>query len=86
MHWFDIASDAMVREDAARIRAHPPAVILSVQMPDALMRRSEARFRNGARSGQREMLELIPILPGYHLIESLPIPYQDYLLNIYARK
>jgi hypothetical protein len=85
MHWFDIVSDGLVREDEARIREHPPAVILSVEMPESMMSRMESKFRNGAPSGQREMLALIKTLPGYRLIESVTIPYQDYPLNIYAR-
>jgi hypothetical protein len=85
MHWFDIVSDSMVRQDEARIRAHPPAVILSVEMPETMMHNAETRFRNGRSSGQREMLALIKTLPGYRLIESVPIPYQNYPLNIYAR-
>ena len=85
MDWFDIVSDAQVMEDAARIQAHPPAVILSVEMPELMMSRAESKFRNGKPSGQRAMLALIKTLPGYRLIESVPIPYEDYPLNIYAR-
>jgi hypothetical protein len=85
MHWFDIASDRLVRADEAKIREHPPAVILSVEMPEALIGRMEDKFRNGAPSGQREMLALIKTLPGYRLIESVTIPFQDYPLNIYVR-
>jgi hypothetical protein len=85
MHWFDIASDGLVREDLARIRSRPPAVIVSVEMSEAMMKEAELRFRNGHRSGQREMLEAIHSLPGYRLAESVPIPYQDYPVNIYVR-
>jgi hypothetical protein len=86
MHWFDIVSDAMVAEDAARIREHPPAVIVSVMMPESMIHNSEVRFRNGNPSGQRKMLDIIATLPGYRLIDSVPIPYQSYPLNIYARE
>jgi hypothetical protein len=86
MHWFDIVSDAMVKEDAERIREHPPAVILSVALPEAMIHNAEVRFRNGKPSGQREMLDIIKALPGYKLIESVPIPYQTFPLDIYARE
>jgi hypothetical protein len=85
MDWFDIVSDALVMEDAGRIKANPPAVILSVEMPDLMMSRAESKFRNGKPSGQRAMLRIIKRLPGYRLLESVPIPYEDYPLNIYVR-
>ncbi len=72
-------------EDAARIKANPPAVILSVEMPELMMSRAESKFRNGKPSGQRAMLRFIKRLPGYRLLESVPIPYEDYPLNIYVR-
>jgi hypothetical protein len=85
MDWFDIVSDAVVMDDAARIKANPPAVILSVEMPELVMSRAESKFRNGKPSGQRAMLRFIKRLPGYRLLESVPIPYEDFPLNIYVR-
>jgi hypothetical protein len=84
MHWFDIASDALVREDVDRIRKHPPAVVLSVDLPEAIILRAETNFRGGRRSGQRDMFAAIESLPGLRLIETVPIPHCRYSLKIYA--
>jgi len=85
MHWFDIASDALVRDEAIRIRERPPAVILLADMPDREIRRLEIAYRGGKPSGQREMISTIESLPGYRLIDTVPIPHVDYPLKIYAR-
>jgi hypothetical protein len=86
LHWFDVASDKLVREDAARIRNRPPAVILSVDMPEKMIRANELAFRAGGRSAQRDMHIMLQSMPGYRLIDSVPIPDMDFPLNIYARQ
>jgi Dolichyl-phosphate-mannose-protein mannosyltransferase len=86
MHWFDIVSDGLAREDAARIREHPPKVILYVDFPERDMRRLEISFRGGQRSGQRDLAATIESLPGYRVIETMPIPLVDYPLKIYGRE
>jgi hypothetical protein len=85
MHWFDIASDNLVRQDAQNIREHPPAVILYVDFPEDVIRRAENSFRGGGRSGQRELAATIQTLPGYRVIQSIPIPHVGYDMKIYAR-
>jgi hypothetical protein len=86
MHWFDIVPDALARQEAQTIREHPPAVILVVDFPESLFEANELRFRGGHKSGQRDMLAAIQSLPGYHVIETIPIPQVDYPLKIYAKQ
>jgi hypothetical protein len=85
MHWFDIVPDSLAREEAKRIREHPPAVILYVDLPENLIEIKELSYRAGRRSGQRDMMSAIQSLPGYRVIETVPIPHVDYGLKIYAR-
>jgi hypothetical protein len=85
MHWFDIVPDSLAREEANRIREHPPAVILYVDLPENLIEIKELSYRAGRRSGQRDMMSAIQSLPGYRVIETVPIPHVDYGLKIYAR-
>jgi hypothetical protein len=86
MHWFDIVPDALAREEAKRIQAHPPAVILFVDIPEEIIQVKEISYRGGRRSGQRDMIAAIQSLPGYRIIETVPIPHIGYPLKIYARE
>jgi hypothetical protein len=85
MHWFDIVSDNLAREEAERVKQHPPALILLVDFPEAFVRSKEISFRGGRRSGQRDLAAAIQSVPGYRVIESVPIPYMDYTLKIYGK-
>jgi hypothetical protein len=86
MHWFDIVSDKLAREEAVRVRERRPAVILMADMPEHEIRRLEVAYRGGKPSGQREMASTIEGLAGYRLIDTVPIPHVDYPLKIYARE
>jgi hypothetical protein len=86
MHWFDIASDKLAREEAARIREHPPAVMVFVNLPESVILDNERKFRGGKRSGQRDLAAAIQTMPGYRVVDEVPIPYMDYGVKIYARE
>lgn len=86
MHWFDITPDYMAKEDSIRIKEHPPAVIAFVDMPEKDIQLLEMRFRGKQRSGQRDLIYTIQTLPGYRLVDSIPIPAATYNLKILARE
>jgi hypothetical protein len=84
MHWFDVTPDYLAHEDALKIREGRPAVILFVDMPETDIARLERIFRGNKRSGQRELISTIASLPGYRVVDTVPIPGVGYSLKIYA--
>lgn len=57
VHFFDVAPDAICRLDAERLLAAIPPVIVDFVTPPDEFDRNEWIFRQGARSGQRDLYE-----------------------------
>jgi hypothetical protein len=71
--YIDVAPDAIVRADIARLAADPPKVIVAVRQPDALLARHEGEFRGGKVSGQRALVQALGDLqPRYDLAYTAP--------------
>lgn len=71
VHWMDVAPDYIDQEDAARILRDPPAVIVYLEQPEASLRDAEILFREGHRSGVRDIISAINTLqPKYETVDS----------------
>jgi hypothetical protein len=74
-HNLDLVPDAFARQEAARLLAHPPAVIVYGSESDIFFIGQEVLWRNGMPSGQRAILAAINSLKvRYRLAEK----YQPY--------
>jgi hypothetical protein len=58
-HNLDLFPDAFARKEAARLLAHPPAVIIYGSESDIFLIGQEVLWRNGMPSGQRAILAAI---------------------------
>jgi hypothetical protein len=54
-------------------------------LPEEIILDNERKFRGGRRSGQRDLAATIQNLPGYRVIDTVPMPHKDYPLKVYAR-
>jgi len=59
VHYFDVCSDVLATSDAKVIESTKPKVIIVMYFPDSAWEFHEAAFRQGKRSGQRDIKELI---------------------------
>ncbi len=55
MSWFDFLPDKLAREEASRLRASPPAIIVNLRIPEAAWVAHENLFRDGKALGQRDI-------------------------------
>jgi len=58
-HWIDVASDRVCREDAKRLINNPPKLIVYESDTIGIQ---ESFFREGKRSGQRDIIDAIEIM------------------------
>lgn len=67
-HNMDVVNDALARDEAARLLAAPPRVLVYYRETDEQMRDAERLWRHGRPSGQRYLVRAIEqLLPRYHL-------------------
>jgi hypothetical protein len=67
VHYFDVCPDACAIQDAQRLLAHPPAVIINLEFPERAWKFHEVTFRGGKPSGQRRIIEAIgQLVQTYH--------------------
>ena len=59
VHYFDVCSDELAKSDAKIVASTKPKVILYMDIPESGWKFNEDTYRGGARSGQREIKELI---------------------------
>ena len=57
VYWFDTCPDGLAREEAVRLLAQPPDVIVAMELSWAAFAAQEALFRGGAKSGQRDLYQ-----------------------------
>jgi hypothetical protein len=87
VHWFDVTPDYIARRDAAELRTHPPTVIVYFPFSQEQIRDQERRFRGGANSGQRELINTVEELAKtYKLVDTVNQPYDDRVVLIYVRR
>jgi hypothetical protein len=58
-HNIDVVNDRFAREEAARLRERPPAVIVYSPPSEAVLSLQEAAWRQGERSGQRDLIDAV---------------------------
>jgi hypothetical protein len=75
IHWFDTCPDVIASGDARAILRTPPAVMVVMDLPDALIAEQESFFRGGHPSGQREMLAAVhAVVERDHYVEAATFP------------
>jgi hypothetical protein len=82
VHYFDVCPDRIAKADAERLAAAPPKIIVSLEFLEATWKFHEDTFRHGARSGQRDIAEVITRLTAsklYSLKRSYLTPGGDRL-------
>jgi hypothetical protein len=71
VHYIDVAPDFIDQADAANLLRNPPAVIVYWEQTEAEVRAAEFYFRNGKRSGVRDLIGAIEILkPRYRTLDT----------------
>ena len=61
-HNFDLVPDAFAKEEAERLLRVRPAVLIYGPTPEEFLRANEAYWRNGKRSGQRDIIAAVETL------------------------
>jgi hypothetical protein len=85
-HWIDVCPDEVAVADAQRIREHPPAMIVMLDMPEKGYRSQEDIYRNGQPSGQRELAAAIESLTrDYKLVGVFESGYPPWPIKVWAR-
>jgi hypothetical protein len=85
-HNVDVVNDAFAREEAARLLANPPKVIIYLPKTEAQSRNEEAVWRNGHRMGQRDIAAAIETLAkNYQLAAVYPTLPENQDVYVYVR-
>jgi hypothetical protein len=86
-HFIDVCPDAVCRNDAREIKAHPPDAIIYMVENLAVLKQDETYFRSGSLSGSREVaMEIEEIASGYNKLFSERIPNSARVMEVYTRK
>lgn len=82
----DVVTDEMARGEAKLLLAARPAVLIYYPTPEWSLRADERLWRNGKRSGQRDIIAAIEELArSYHLVATFPVPPNDSPVEVYVR-
>jgi len=85
-HNIDVVTDAFAREEAARLQASPPAVILYARPTEQQLSAQEAIWRSGHPSGQRDIIQALDrIVAGYHLAGTYQLRSENPPIRLYVR-
>jgi len=86
IHFVDTTPDYIAEEDAKKLLANPPAVIVYFEQTEEELRMGEANFRGGRRSGQRSIVSAIEKLrPQYRVVDELSTPGTSHRVDVLAR-
>ncbi len=88
VHTWDICPDYIAEADAVRLKAARPAVIVYMDMPVWLWQDGELAFREGRRSGQRDIKAVIDNFASsgdYQLLQTFVTPVIDVPIRVYRR-
>jgi hypothetical protein len=85
-HWFDICTDDVAIDDARRLRQHPPAVIIAMELPSLAYGAHEGFFRAGKPSGQRVLWETVmDLVSGYEKVAGFRSPGFGVPVRVWVR-
>ena len=85
-HNVDVVNDALAKEEAARLLANPPKVIIYLPKTEAESLNEEAVWRNGHRMGQRDIAAAIETLAkNYRLAAVFPTLPENQDVYVYVR-
>jgi hypothetical protein len=83
----DVMPDALAERDARALLQDPPAVIVYLDRPKAVVDSDEAVYRGGKPSGERFILDAIHALADrYTVLTTIPLPGTGFPLHVLARK
>ncbi|MBV9295104.1 MAG: glycosyltransferase family 39 protein [Acidobacteriaceae bacterium] len=88
VHYWDVCPDYIAIADAARVKAAKPAIIVEMDMPEWLWGDGEMTFRQGNRSGQREIKNVIAefaVSDDYRLMDTFRTPWVHTRINVWQR-
>jgi hypothetical protein len=84
-HNIDVVPDSFAREDAARLLIRRPAVLIYGVESEGFLLAQERMWRNGQRSGQRELIAAVQTLAAqYHLAATFDL-YPGHLVYVFVR-
>jgi len=85
-HNIDVVTDAFAREEAARLQASPPAVVLYARPTEEQLAAQEVIWRSGHPSGQRDMVQALDrIVASYHLAGTYQLRPEDTPIRLYVQ-
>jgi hypothetical protein len=86
-HNIDVVNDAFAREEAGRLLARRPAVLIYWREPEFKLASDEVVWRGGNRSGQRDIIAAMETLASqYELAATYKVPPGDKLISVYVRR
>jgi len=86
-HNIDVVSDGMARDEALRLLANRPAVVLYARPSEEDLRQQEITWRGGRRSGQRDMVAAVDqIVAGYRLVDTFEVRPGDTPVRLYVER
>jgi hypothetical protein len=85
-YYLDVCPDAVCREDAARVREHPPDAIVYMKDDEEALRKDEEVFRAGARSGSRDVAQAIEqAARRYQKLGPFAVPGSSRTIEVYVK-
>ncbi len=85
-HNIDVVNDAFARQEAQRLLAHPPAVLIYVPEGESALHSAELLWRHGAKSGNRDIINAVKLLASkYQLKNRYKLPPDGNEVLVYVR-
>jgi hypothetical protein len=86
-HNIDVINDRFAREEADRLRERPPAVIVYSPPSEAFLSLQEAVWRQGKRSGQRDLIDAVQSITRHYELQGSyhPMGPEGPLTLVYVR-
>jgi hypothetical protein len=87
IHYIDVTPDYIYRQDISRLEQSPPAVIVFISRSESEIREGEVNFRNGRRSGERDLWESLQALAcKYQVVDVLQTPNTNQRVEVWVRQ